>query len=308
MSDFDLPLEFGKKASSPSSSAHHHQHESSDGYQQHHHGGHRGRGRGRGRGGWRGGGGGGFHAHHNNNNNNNARFSGHKRPFDGARGGGHHRFSNALRDGNDDVSVERYFSASMLRNPWRAWLEPDAADDESVAASTVHDSVVVDAPPANLHDLIEYTSEAGQRRLVVRVSGPYDGTASPVVSFEAGRLMRVTVAAGVLRNDQVEAVDQLFVAHTGHDRLRREALVALAARESSDWTYVLALPTAVDSSSMTSGLVACPVRDSDAAQRLLFVDVGVPLGESLANIDTDDVPSSPSQLEPQSPPPETEDE
>lgn len=187
----------------------------------------------------------------------------------------------------------------MLQNPWRAWLEPDAVD-ESADAQTTHDSAVVDAPPAQLHDIVEYTSQAGQRRNLVRVSGPFDAGVAPSVALEAaGRLLRVSLAAAALLADQVDAVDQAFVLHTGHDRPRRDALVALAARENSgDWSYSLALPAAADGESLTSCLVACPVRGSAVSQRLLFVDVGVLVSRDAE----DDVESSP--IEPQSPPPE----
>jgi len=161
------------------------------------------------------------------------------------------------------------------------------------------------APAALLHDLLEYTSEAGQRRILVRVSGPFDAGVDSVVALDAGdRLLRVSVAAASLRADQVDSLDQLFSLHTGHDRLRREALLAFAGREGADWSYTLALPTAADSESLMTCLLECPVRDSTVAQRLLFVDVGV--REAAAAADRDDVESSP--IEPQSPPPETETE
>lgn len=269
MSDDGLPMSFGKTYHQhvDNNSNHNNNTNNSNRSLQHQWGHRGGRGGFRDRGRGRGSGNSHFHHHHNNNNNNNNRLAGYKRHF--------RESSDILSTGSSAPSAANYFSPAMLTNPWRAWLEPDTvADDDAATTVVAVDGVASHHQPVH-EDLVEYLSESGQRRVILRVGGPFDvGAQHATLLNEADpRRLLVSVDPIAIHQQQAVAIEASLALRAGADldsgagldRGRDDALKALLARVPRRWSAEVVLPAAADSATLTS--VALPGS--------LFVDVAL---------------------------------
>lgn len=187
----------------------------------------------------------------------------------------------------------------MLLNPWRAWLEPDTADVEGVANTAVFVDDVLTSHQQQVHEeLIEYLSEMGQRRVILRVNGPFDVGAQHATQLSEAdpRRLQVSVDAIPIHAQQAVAIEASLALRAGAnldtgaglDRGRDDALKSLLAREPRRWSVDVVLPAAVDTATLTS--VALP--------GALFVDVALrdEMGEQMWSSPIE--PRSPADDEP----------
>jgi hypothetical protein len=161
----------------------------------------------------------------------------------------------------------------MLLNPWRAWLEPDTADVDGVANTALPVDDVLTSHQQPVHEeLVEYLSDTGQRRVILRVDGPFDVGAQHATQLNESdpRRLQVSVDAIPIGAHAIESLLALRAGANldtgaGLDRGRDDALKALLARAPRRWSVDVVLPAAADIGTLTS--VALP--------GALFVDVAL---------------------------------